>query len=75
MKPTIKTLQADLTASQEMNTRLFREVEAMARNHANEKKDWSAKQVSRELAMKEEITKSCCHMIDSLARMIGGPGF
>jgi len=43
--------------------------------HEKEMKDLRAKLHERELDMKCTIVRSCAQLMDSLARMIGGPGF
>ena len=43
--------------------------------HEKEMKDLRIKLHERELDMKCTIVRSCAQLVDSLARMIGGPGF
>ena len=40
-----------------------------------EKKEWQARHASRRLEMQAKVVESAAHMIESLARMVGGDGF
>ena len=74
-KRTKNQLEAELAASQEMQRYLTSKLDASNNSFETAKKEWRDQRQNRELDMRIKVAEACGHLIDSLARMVGGPGF
>lgn len=64
-----------LRSFEDENQRLHAQVQFERANLEKAKSEWRSERSNRELAMRETLTRAAAQMIESLARMIGGPGF
>lgn len=48
---------------------------SLKNDYENAKQNWQAQRANRELDLRATIVRSSAEMIESLARMVGGPGF
>lgn len=74
-KRTKVQLRHELTLAHQAQASYRYELAAATKRFEQQKQEWQAQRSNRELEMKAKLTEGAAHMIEALARMIGGPGF
>ena len=74
-RQTRRELEVALDYSQHVINEQTQRLVSNAKQFDAEKKEWQARHASRRLEMQAKVVESAAHMIESLARMVGGDGF